>query len=83
MRCTGSVAIGRLGAKGQQIQYTVIGDPVRRAHKIQSLSGELDSPVLMDPETAAQIGSALALESLGVIEVPGLDKPLELHRPRG
>lgn len=81
--CTGSVAIGRLGAKGQQIQYTVIGDPVRRAHKIQSLSGELDSPVLMDPETAAQIGSELALESLGVIEVPGLDKPLELHRPRG
>ncbi|MCA9777601.1 MAG: adenylate/guanylate cyclase domain-containing protein [Candidatus Eremiobacteraeota bacterium] len=79
--CTGSVAIGRLGARGEQIQYTVIGDPVRRAHKIQSLSGELDSPVLMDPETAAQIGTELRLESLGVIEVPGLDRPLELHRP--
>jgi adenylate cyclase len=80
--CTGSVAIGRLGVGGQQFQYTVIGDPVRRAHKIQSLSGELDSPVLMDPETAAQIGSGLDLESLGVIDVPGLDKPLELTRPR-
>ncbi|MFA7481176.1 MAG: adenylate/guanylate cyclase domain-containing protein [Vulcanimicrobiota bacterium] len=79
--CTGSVAIGRLGAKGEQIQYTVIGDPVRRAHKIQSLSGELDSPVLMDPETAAQIGTQLNLESLGVIEVPGLSQPLELFRP--
>lgn len=80
--CTGSVAVGRLGAKGEQIQYTVIGDPVRRAHKIQSLSGELDSPVLMDPETAAQIGTQLDLESLGVVEVPGLPQPLELHRPR-
>ena len=79
--CTGSVAIGRLGATGQQIQYTVIGDPVRRAHKIQSLSGDLDSPVLMDPETAAQIGAELEMESLGVIDVPGLDKPLELTRP--
>jgi adenylate cyclase len=79
--CSGSVAIGRLGAVGEQIQYTVIGDPVRRAHKIQSLSGELSSPVLMDPETAAQIGSELDLESLGVIDVPGLDKPLELQRP--
>lgn len=80
--CTGSVAVGRLGAKGSQIQYTVIGDPVRRAHKIQSMSDQLNSPVLMDPPTAEQIGDGLALEDLGEIEVPGIANPLNLFRPK-
>lgn len=79
--CTGSVAIGRLGAPGAQFQYTVIGEPVRRAHKVQSLSDVLDSPVLLDPETAAEIGDTLPLEDLGVIDVPGLEPPLRLYRP--
>ncbi len=80
--CTGSVAVGRLGAKGSQIQYTVIGDPVRRAHKIQSLSDQLGSPVLVDPPTAEQIGDRLALDDLGEIDVPGIATPLNLFRPK-
>ncbi len=78
--CTGPMAIGRLGSAETQIQYTVIGDPVRRAHKIQSMSDTLDSPVLLDPESA-QACRGVALESLGLIEVDGIDEPVELFRP--
>lgn len=79
--CTGWVVIGRRGAAEAQIQYTVIGDPVRRAHKIQSMSDKLDSPVLLDFDSAESMNSRLRLESLGLTEVEGLDEPIQLFRP--
>lgn len=80
--CRGQVAIGRLGAAGSQIQYTVIGDAVRRAHKIQSMSDKLDSPVLVDQETAARMKSLAHMEDMGLIEVDGLPQPVQLYRPK-
>jgi CHASE2 domain-containing sensor protein/class 3 adenylate cyclase len=80
--CRGQVAIGRLGAAGSQIQYTVIGDAVRRAHKIQSMSDKLNSPILVDLETASQMKSLENLECLGLTEVDGLPQPVELYRPK-
>jgi adenylate cyclase len=80
--CRGQLVIGRLGAAESQIQYTVIGDAVRRAHKIQSMSDKLDSPVLVDAATVAAMNPQNILENLGLTEVDGMANPVVLHRPK-
>ena len=80
--CYGPVVVGRLGAAESQIQYTVIGEVVRKAHKVQSMSDKLSSATLVDEETVATMGSTELLESLGLVEVEGLAEPVTLYKPR-
>jgi class 3 adenylate cyclase len=47
---TGPVTISLLKA-GNQLQYTVLGDPVRRAHKLQAQSDAVGSNILLDEES--------------------------------
>lgn len=44
---TGPITLGLLGTAGQ-LQYSVFGAPVRRAHHLQSLSDTLGSAVILD-----------------------------------
>jgi len=48
--CTGILTVGLLSAGNQQ-QYTVLGESVRRAHKVQSLSDLVGQSVLLDQAT--------------------------------
>lgn len=48
--CTGVLTVGLLSAGSQQ-QYTVLGESVRRAHKVQSLSDQVGQSVLLDERT--------------------------------
>lgn len=58
---TGPVTISLLKAGGQ-LQYTVLGDPVRRAHKLQSQSDEVGSNILLDEESYFQLRGVLACD---------------------
>lgn len=80
--CYGPVVVGRLGAAESQIQYTVIGEVVRKAHKVQSMSDKLQSATLVDEMTVATMKSSELLESLGLVEVEGLPEPAVLYKPR-
>lgn len=62
--CTGPVTLGEIGTTGSgRAEYTVIGQTVRRAHKIQGLSQELGCTVLLDEETLKASTLSLHLES--------------------
>lgn len=45
-----------------QLQYTVLGEPVRRAHSLQSLSDELGSSLLLDANSAREVRDLLELQ---------------------
>lgn len=79
--CTGMVEVGWLGGR-DNLQYSVVGETVRKTHKVQSLSAELESPVLLDEETYKALGDELFCQDLGEVEVKGLEAPLRLYRPR-
>ncbi len=51
---TGQMTLSLMKAGGQ-LQYTVLGEPVRRAHGLQSLSQELDSKLLLDQASALAV----------------------------
>lgn len=61
--CTGLLTVGVLQA-GQQQQYTVLGDSVRRAHKVQSRSDEIGRSVLLDERTYQLCGQTLEFEAV-------------------
>lgn len=69
--CTGLITVGLLHA-GQQSQYTVIGDTVRRAHRVQSLSDALGRMVLVDARTRQLCGDTPALMDVGTVEGVGV-----------
>lgn len=56
---TGPVNLSLIKA-GDQLQYTVVGQPVRRAHKLQSLSDKVGSDIILDSESYAMVCDSVA-----------------------
>jgi adenylate cyclase len=79
--CTGEVEVGLLGG-GNNLQYSVVGETVRKAHKVQSLSDELSAPVIMDEETYQATNGAVEVDDLGMVQPKGLPHEIRLYRAR-
>lgn len=74
---TGLVAAGTLGADDRQT-YTVYGDAVNLAQRLQELSKHTKTDCLVCETTARQAGHDLALTSLGVHPIRNLLSPVEV-----
>lgn len=79
--CTGEVEVGLLGG-GTNMQYSVVGETVRKAHKVQSLSADLEAPVILDEETYQATKGAVVVDDLGMIQPKGLPHEIRLYRAK-
>lgn len=79
--CTGEVEVGLLGGS-TNLQYSVVGETVRKAHKVQSLSSDLDAPVILDEETYEAAGEVVVTDDLGMVLPKGLDHEIRLYRAK-
>jgi adenylate cyclase len=74
---SGEVVAGNIGSR-RKLEYTVIGDPVNLAARLQELTPELGAEILVSAETARAVGDAAKLRSLGEIEVRGRAQRVEV-----
>ncbi|MGQ0509987.1 MAG: adenylate/guanylate cyclase domain-containing protein [Betaproteobacteria bacterium] len=79
---TGMLVGGTVGG-GERLGYTVHGDTVNLAARLEALNKETGTRVLLSARTAELVGAALPLRSLGTVAVRGFGKPQALFEPVG
>jgi class 3 adenylate cyclase len=74
---TGTVVAGSIGGGGR-LDFSVIGDSVNIAARVEKATRELDENVLITSQTAAELGRGFETEPLGEHELRGVTEPVEL-----
>lgn len=91
---TGIALVGNIGAEGRKMDYTMIGDQVNLAARIQKLTRHFSCPIVITESTAERISALMQvpdspgnhgrighvlLRNLGVVRVRGRETPVKAY----
>jgi adenylate cyclase len=78
---TGRVVAGAIGGAGR-LNFSVIGDPVNVASRVEAQTRRLDADVLITERTKAELPGDFELDDCGAHELKGVDGRVALFEPR-
>ena len=79
---SGELVAGDIGSE-QMLEYTVMGETVSVAARLEALNKELGTTILLSDATADLLMGDFVLRPLGEVEVRGRPEPLEVHTVQG
>ncbi len=71
---TGEAIVGNIGAEGQKMDYTVIGDHVNLGARVEGLTRRYDVPILITEYTVDALRPGIADGSLPGLDITGLER---------
>jgi len=77
---TGSVFVGNMGT-ADFINYTVVGDGVNLASRLEGLCPQYGVGIVISGETKDACGDAFAFQYLDIIRVKGKTQPVTVYQP--
>ncbi len=75
---TGTVVAGNIGSS-ERLSYALVGDPVNLASRIQGLTKDLATDVLVSGTTRARLGADVPLRALPAVKVKGRVAEVEVY----
>jgi class 3 adenylate cyclase len=78
---SGEVLVGTVGGGGR-LDFTVIGDPVNTAARVEAATRETGDDVLVAEATVRRLRGSFELERRPAMPLKGKSEPVELYAPR-
>ncbi len=75
---SGPAVVGNVGS-ADKMEYTVLGDTVNLASRLESLNKERHTKLLMTGATQSRLGSGVDTVHLGIVPVRGKALPIDLY----
>lgn len=77
---SGEAMIGNVGSK-DFMDFTVIGDAVNIASRIEHLTKDLGVEIIISESTYEQVKDRIEARSLGPVTLRGKELPIEVYEP--
>jgi adenylate cyclase len=77
---TGEVVAGSIGGGGR-LNFSVIGDPVNVAARVEATTRETGDAVLLTAATRDRLEGEFEIESRGERVLKGIERPVDLYAP--